>query len=169
MKLFRDVESIFLILISLFGIACALQVPGMRGMAFQPVGPADYSILVLILLLVGVIWVCIKKFKARAAMTEGEKNKAEKKNFIPPEVIKYILITIFLLLFYVLFFDILGYFTTGFLLVVVYMHILFYAQNQKMNFKSSVQIITISIASVMFLYVIFEVLFDLYLPAGIFV
>ena len=82
-------------------------------------------------------------------------------------VLKLIAATGAVFFFYCFFMQILGYYTTGLIVLEAYQMILYRAQEGRLNKKGIIKITLISVSVTAVLYLVFSVAFHLYLPKGI--
>ncbi|MDK2822616.1 MAG: hypothetical protein PWP71_534 [Clostridia bacterium] len=153
-------EKVFLIFLAILGIAFLMQVNTLPAVPYQPVGPAGFAKSILLLLAIGLVW---------EVMAARKKNVKKDEKLIPPGIGKWIFVTFVMIFLYCALFQVLGYFTTGFLVLVIYMHFLYYAQVEKLKLKDSLKLIAISLISIGCIYVVFGMMFELWLPTGIFI
>ena len=139
---------------------------------FQPVDSIDYARFVIGVFLVATLYRLIKilkQYKAeKAVVSENVVITVEKlrENRLSNTLV---LVTFLLFLFYCTLFTVIGYYTTGFIVLTVYMFVLYYAQNGKIKQKDTVRIFIVAILVVAIIYIAFSVLFELWLPSGIFI
>lgn len=174
-------EYIFLLVLVIFGASLFSQMDELYSMSFEPIKMTTYSQIILGLMLTGIVLVWLEQRKndraSAAAVAENkeaalEMSEEEKVEF--GENLKklgsmhlYLLAVTFLIfLFYCTMFEIIGYFSTGFITLFVYMNVLFYAQNGMIRLKNVIYILLISVITTGCLYLIFGVLFQLWLPSG---
>lgn len=156
-------ERVFLAILALLGIGFYVQINDLPQAPFQPVGPAGFSKIILGLLAIGLLWVIADFLK------KGKTGSGKKGGGLSPAIIKLQAVTFVLFFAYCALFRALGYFTTGFLVLVVYMHFLYHAQNGKIRLKESLKLVGMGLLSVGVMYVIFAKMFALWLPRGIFI
>ncbi len=92
---------------------------------------------------------------------DGERRRTERMNRL------LLLATFCAFFFYCTLFTAIGYYVTGFIVLLGYMAVLFYAQNGRLKGKDIVKIAAIAAGTTALLYLIFSVLFRLWLPRGI--
>ncbi len=155
------IEKAILFLVALMGVGFYFQVDDLPPSAFQYVDAADFTKVMLVLLWIGIFLVYLEHKKKEKG------GKSEKERLLPPGIAKWQFVTLCAMASFCVLFTILGYFTTGFLVLVVYMHFLFYAQMQRLKLKDSLKLTAIAFVSIFFLYLVFGVMFDLWLPKGI--
>jgi len=157
------IEKLILSLFALFGVGFYYQIDSLQWAPFQSVDASDFARVMLVLLWIGIFLVFLEH------KNEVKKGKLQRENFIEPGITKWLIGTLVCMVAFCALFQIVGYFTTGFVVLVVYMHFLFYAQMKRLTFRDSLKLTGLSVVSSLFLYLIFGVIFDLWLPSGIFV
>jgi hypothetical protein len=163
-------DRIFLGVTALIGISFFFQTGSGKKLTAQPIDTKIYSTAVLILLFAGIVAVILELMAKNRRVpaqirqaTDAGGQSAEHSRLHN----RLLFATFFIFLFYCFFFTRLGYFTTGFITLVAYMHVLFFAQNDRLTKKDSMQIFAIGIATTLVLYLIFGKLFALWLPSGL--
>jgi 4-hydroxybenzoate polyprenyltransferase len=125
---------------------------------FQPVDSIDYARMVVIVFLFATAYRLIKIIKQykfeRAAATDSVPITEDKlrENRLSNTLV---LITFFLFLFYCGLFTVIGYYTTGFIVLSTYMFVLHYAQNGIIQNRDAIKIMLVAVAVVAILYVAF--------------
>lgn len=155
----------FVLIMALLAIGFFFQLDAIEIMPFQPLETVGFSKIMLAVLAIGIIWNIIDISKK---MKRSE-NKQEKVVLIPVEVRKWVFATIALMTFYCLALKVIGYFTTCFIVLIVFMSLLFYAQNGYVKKRDFIRILLAGLLTTASLYIVFARLFQLYLPRGIFI
>jgi hypothetical protein len=163
MSIMWRIEKLFLFLVALIGVGFYYQVDSLQWSPFQSVDASDFARVILVLLWIGILLVYLEH------KSEVKKGKPQKENFVEPGITKWLIGTLVCMVAFCALFQIVGYFTTGFVVLVVYMHFLFYGQMKRLTFRDSLKLTGLSVVSSLFLYLIFGVIFDLWLPPGIFI
>jgi hypothetical protein len=86
---------------------------------------------------------------------------------IPPGIMKWQIVTFLTMMSFCLLFKVVGYFTTGYIVLIVYMHFLFYAQMGRISLADSIKMIGYGTATMLLLYIVFDRMFELWLPKGL--
>ncbi|SBV99864.1 membrane hypothetical protein [uncultured delta proteobacterium] len=143
---------------------------------FQPMDAIHYGrIVVGIMTVVVLLLVAQELLRARKAALAGlketmpghaaeldeEQKRTKKLNNL------LLLATFCAFFFYCMLFNIIGYYTTGFIVLIGYMSVLFYAQNGRLKGPDILKIVVIAVGTTAVLYLIFSVFFTLWLPRGI--
>lgn len=162
-------ELTFLGVLVLIDVAFITQLLETQNDPMQIVDAVEYARVIIALLTVGLIAVILEtimqfsKYLKTHPNETGSKEKTAESSF----VWKLVAASAVLFFFYCFFIDKLGYYTSGLIVLVLYQLILYRAQIGKLDKKALLKIALISIATVVILYLIFSVAFELYLPRGI--
>lgn len=166
-------DQIFLSIVSLMGICFFFQTGSGKKLTEQPIDTKIYSSAVLILLFIGILAVILESMlRSRHVATQTQPAAASGKSsgvqaLSRREHTLLLGATFAVFLFYCFFFTKIGYFTTGFITLVAYMHVLFYAQHNRLRGWDSARIFVIGIGTTLMLYLIFGKIFELWLPNGL--
>ena len=162
-------ELTFLAILALIDVAFITQLLEPQNDPMQVVDAVEYARVIIALLSAGLIAVFIEtitRFSKYLKAHPGDDVSAEERansHFIW----KLVGISSVLFVFYCVFIDKLGYYTTGLIVLFLYQLVLYRAQIGKLNKKAFIQIVIISVGTTIALYLIFSVAFELYLPRGI--
>jgi len=158
------IERRMLVFVALLGCGFFYQLRNILPSPFQPVGTAEYTRVILVILWVALIWV----FWEHRRNSKGHMDKIDDSPLIPPGIMKWQIVTFFTMMSFCLLFKILGYFITGYLVLIVYMHALFYAQTGSIGKADSVKMVGYGTITMFMLYIVFDRMFELWLPKGLF-
>lgn len=158
------IERRMLVFVALLGCGFYYQLRNIQPTPFQPVGTGVYTKVILMIMWAALIWVYWEHHKKN----KNHKDEIDNGPLIPPGIMKWQIVTFFTMMSFCLFFKILGYFTTGYIVLVVYMHALFYAQTGHIGKADSVKMVGYGTLTMLMLYIVFDRMFELWLPTGLF-
>ncbi len=159
----RKIEKRMLIFVALLGCGFYYQLRDIPPPPFQPVGTVGYTRVILVIMWAALAWVYWEQRK---------KNKDSEKEIvnaplIPSGIMKWQIVTFFTMMSFCLLFKFVGYFTMGYIVLIIYMHFLFYAQMGRIRLVDSMKMIGYGTATMFLLYIVFDRMFELWLPTGL--
>ena len=168
-------ELVFLGILFLIGAAFCLQLIEPENDPFMIVDSVEYARVIMALFMLALIGVIIQstlKFKAylKSPAAKEEKNEPQEadRDVASDRLVNMlVIVTAVVFFFYCFFIKRLGYYSTGFVILVVYQMALYKAQQGHLDKKGMIKILLISVATIAALYLLFSVAFELYLPRGI--
>lgn len=161
-------ELTFLGFLLLVAIAFLTQLIEPENDPLQVVDAVEYARVIVGLFLAATVAVFVQslvRFSRYLKSNPAEEAPAD--SALDKLVLKLVIATGAVFFFYCFFMQILGYYTTGLIVLEVYQMILYKAQEGRLDKKGILKITLISVGVTAVLYLIFSVAFQLYLPSGI--